>query len=135
MTSDEQPRIPPAAITLGAQDRHAEPGSGRSTITYDAPPTLENMMGYVQGGFIAGMLDSAMGLAVRSVLPEGSTAPTLEMKVSYLRPAELGRLVGHGRVVQLGGTIGFVEGELRGADGDLLATATSTVRIRPPEAR
>jgi uncharacterized protein (TIGR00369 family) len=114
---------------MGVRERVAEAGSGVSRVTFDAPPTLENMMGFVQGGFIAGMLDSAMGLAMRSLLPDGATAPTLELKVSYLRPAPIGPLVGHGRVLQAGGTIAFLEGELTDDDGTVLARATSTVRI------
>ena len=128
--TDDAPTVPPAAVTLGVRERHAADGTSRTV--FDAPPTLANMMGFVQGGFLAGMLDSTMGLAVRSLLPEGATAPTLEMKVSFFKPAVLGVLVGHGRVVQLGGTIGFLEAELRNGDDELVASATSTVRIVRP---
>jgi uncharacterized protein (TIGR00369 family) len=132
MPDEPAPTVPPAATTLGVRERHAEPGSGTSRTVFEAPPTLANMMGFVQGGFLAGMLDSTMGLAVRSLLPAGATAPTLEMKVTYLRPAKIGTLTGYGRVIQLGGTIGFLDAELRGPDGETVAIATSTVRIVRP---
>ncbi len=129
---DPTPAVPPAAVTLGVRERHAAVGSGRSRTVFDAPPTLANMMGFVQGGFLAGMLDSTMGLAVRSLLPAGATAPTLEMKVTYLKPATIGTLTGYGRVIKLGGTIGFLDAELQDADGDTVALATSTVRVVRP---
>lgn len=121
--------VPPAALLLGVRERVAKEGSGQSTISFDPPPGVANMMGYVQGGFISAMLDSAMGLAVRSLLRSTETAPTLEMKVSYLRPASIGRLICTGRVTRLGGSVGFLEGDMHGPDGELLARATSTVRV------
>lgn len=132
VSDDEAMPIPPAAITLGAAERDVDPETATSRLTFDAPDTLANMMGFVQGGFVAAMLDSSMGLALRSVMPKGSTGSTLEMKVSYLRPARIGRLIGSGRVLQRGRTIAFLEGELHDASGELLAKATSTVRIVAP---
>lgn len=122
--------VPPAAITLGARDRSADPGSGVARLTFDAPANLANIMGYVQGGFVAGMLDSSMGLAMRSVLPDGVTAPTMEMKISYLRPAPIGRLIGLGRVIHVGGSVAFLDGELQDDQGQVLAIATSTVKLQ-----
>ncbi len=63
---------------------------------------------------------------------DGAFAPTLELKVSFLRPAAPGRLVCTGRVVHRGGSIAFLAGELRNESGDLLATATATARIIRP---
>jgi hypothetical protein len=39
----------------------------------------------VHGGYAATLLDSAMGLAVHSMLPAGSGYTTLEFKVSFIR--------------------------------------------------
>jgi uncharacterized protein (TIGR00369 family) len=54
----------------------------------------------VQGGFLAAMLDDTMGPALVATLPAGHFAPTLELKVSYLRPARVGPLFGEGRIVE-----------------------------------
>jgi acyl-coenzyme A thioesterase PaaI-like protein len=51
------------------------------------------------------------------------------MKVTYLEPAVVGPLWGHGRVVKRGGTISFVEADLVDADGTIIARATATVRM------
>ena len=75
------------------------------------------------------MLDSVMGAALKTVLDEGERPPTLEMKISFIGPAEIGTIGGTARVVHRGRSVAFVEGELRDASGALLATATSTARI------
>ena len=43
-----------------------------------------------------------------------------------------GRITGLGRVVHRGGSTAFLAGELRDETGDVLATATATVRIIRP---
>src|SRR5262249_504133 len=45
-----------------------------------------NPLGAVHGGWIATLLDSAMGCAVHSVLAVGQTYTTVDMTVSFVRP-------------------------------------------------
>ncbi|MGH3158377.1 MAG: PaaI family thioesterase [Streptosporangiaceae bacterium] len=59
------------------------------------------------------MLDDTLGPALAATLPEGQFAPTLELKVSFLRPAAPGRFTGTGRVVHRGGSIAFLAGAAR----------------------
>jgi uncharacterized protein (TIGR00369 family) len=91
--------------------------------------TSPSPMGSVQGGFLAAMLDDTLGPALVATLPDGAFAPTLELKVSFLRPASPGRIIGTGRLVHRGGSIAFLAGELRDEAGNMLATATATARI------
>jgi uncharacterized protein (TIGR00369 family) len=86
-------------------------------------------MGNVQGGFICAMLDDTLGPALVATLPKDHFAPTIELKVNFMRPAKPGVLIGTGRVVSRGGTIAFLAGELTSEQGELLATATATARI------
>jgi acyl-coenzyme A thioesterase PaaI-like protein len=48
----------------------------------------------------------------------------------FLTPARPGELRATGWVVKRGRDIGFLAGELRNADGDLVATATARAAIR-----
>jgi uncharacterized protein (TIGR00369 family) len=75
------------------------------------------------------MLDDTLGPALVCTLPPGHFAPTIELKVNFIKPAPLGALIGEGRVVSRGGTIAFLSGELRTESGELVATATATARI------
>lgn len=120
---------PPAAVTLGFKLLEIDPERGAIRVQFEAKPEFLNPMGVVQGGFVAAMLDDTLGPALVCTLPPGHFAPTIELKVNFIRPAQLGALIGEGRVVSRGGTIAFLEGELRTAQGDLVATATATARI------
>ena len=90
----------------------------------------------MQGGFLAAMLDSAMGAALATVLLEGETPPTLEMKINFIKPAQVGTIAGSGHVVHRGKSVAFIEGQLRDESGTLLATGTSTnlIQLRAPDA-
>jgi uncharacterized protein (TIGR00369 family) len=123
---------PPAAALLGWQLSWVAPDRGEIEVTFDAHAGFANPMGNVQGGFLAAMLDDTLGPALVATLDDGEFAPTLELKVSFLRPAVPGRLTGSGRVVHRGGSIAFLAGELTDQQGNLLATATATARIIRP---
>jgi uncharacterized protein (TIGR00369 family) len=120
---------PPAALTLGWELSWVAPERGEIEVFFDARHDFTNPMGHVQGGFLAAMLDDTLGPALVATLADGEFAPTLELKVSFLRPASPGRITGTGRVVHRGGTIAFLAGELRDEAGELLATASATTRI------
>lgn len=120
---------PPAAALLGWKALSLEPGHIR--VRYTAQPEFGNPQGAIQGGFLAAMLDDAMGPALFTLLAAEDFAPTIEMKVSFLRPARPGPLIAEGRVVHQSRSIAFLEGTLATEDGDLVATATATARIIP----
>jgi uncharacterized protein (TIGR00369 family) len=129
--SGRQP-LPPAAAMLGWGLSRVAPERGEIEVFFDASEGFANAMGSIQGGFLAAMLDDTLGPALVATLPEGQFAPTLELKVSFLRLALPGRIIGTGRVVHRGGSIAFLAGELRDEAGALLATATATARIIRP---
>lgn len=120
---------PPAARTLGWELLEIDPGAGTVRIGFDGRPEFANPVGAIQGGFLAAMLDDTMGPALVATLEPDQFAPTLELKVSFLRPARPGRLIGTARVVHRGGTIAFLAGELADASGEVVATASATARI------
>jgi uncharacterized protein (TIGR00369 family) len=90
-----------------------------------------NPLGSVHGGWIAAMLDSAVGCAVHSTLPAGKGYTTLELKVSYVRAvtADSGALRAEGKVIHVGGQVATAEGRLYDASGKLYAHATTTCLI------
>ena len=112
---------------LGTRPLHAEPG--RVKLEFTASEDMLNPAGVVQGGFVTAMLDEAMGPAALAALGPGYTVPTLELKVSFLRPVRPGRVVADARVVHQGKSVVFMESSLFDGDGTLMATATATARI------
>jgi uncharacterized protein (TIGR00369 family) len=120
---------PPAASTLGFKLLDIDPAAGTIRVQFEGKPEFLNPMGNVQGGFLAAMLDDTLGPALVATLPKDQFAPTIELKVNFIRPAKQGVLIGTGRVVSRGGTIAFLSGELSRETGELIATATATARI------
>lgn len=114
------------AKTLGYDIVEAD--EGRVVIAAMAGADHMNPNGTIHGGVAATLLDSCMGLAVRTLLPKGVGSTTLEFKISFLRPvtAESGLLRAEGKALMVGRRTGIAEGRLTGSDGKLLVHGTTT---------
>jgi uncharacterized protein (TIGR00369 family) len=90
-----------------------------------------NPSGTVHGGLAATLLDSCMGLAIRSTLDKGIGQTTLEFKISLLRPItpQTGPIKAEGVVLSSGRRVGTAEGRLTDDKGRLLAHGTTTCLI------
>ena len=122
---------PECARTLGLEILEADPPAGRVKIAFEGRREFCNPRGFVQGGFLAAMLDDCMGPAVL-IHTDGAAFPTtINLNVSFLAPACPGRLIGEGRIVQLGKTICFAEADLTDAAGVIVARASASLRIVP----
>ena len=120
---------PPAARMLGRRIVALDREAGEVELQFVARPEFLNRHGSVQGGLLAAMLDSTVSCAVLGTLERGGSVVTLEMKVSYLRPAPPGVIRARGRLLQRGGTVAFAAGDLFADDDAVLASATATLRI------
>ena len=128
--SRDLPR-PRALDTLGYELLALDAEAGTAETTFTVGEEFGNTVGNVQGGFLAAMLDATLGTAIVSTLDPGEVAPTVELKISYLRPAVIGRVVGRGRILKRGSRVAFLTGELYDADDRVLATASGTFLLTP----
>jgi uncharacterized protein (TIGR00369 family) len=117
---------PPIALLLGFDIEEVE--EGRVVFAAEPGEHHYNPIGVVHGGLAATLLDSAMGCAVHSLLPQGRAYTTLEIKVNYVRAIrrESGRLRAVASVVHMGGKSATAEGRIVDAGGQLYAHATTT---------
>jgi uncharacterized protein (TIGR00369 family) len=127
---DGRAPLPAAAATLGWELIAVSPEDGTIEVAFNASEAFVNPAGFIQGGFLAAMLDDTMGPALVAGLNPGDFAPTTDLHVQFLRPVRPGRLLGRGRVVRRGKEVGFLAGELLDTDGAIVAVATATVQIR-----
>jgi len=126
----------PIATLLAAEPLACDPAAGRITIAFEARPEFCNLLGTVQGGMLAAMLDLVMSFSVLCTMGgPGYAVPTIDMHTHFLSPARAGRLVGEGAVVRKGRSIAYMEGRLRDGQGNLLTTATASGQLIkwPPE--
>lgn len=120
---------PPCARLLGLDVVAADAAAGEVSITFFAKPDFCNAAGHIQGGFLTAMLDDCMGPAIL-ISSDAAVFPTsIELHVQFLAPAIPGPIIGHGRVIRIGKTIGFVEARLEDKDGGTIALARASVRL------
>lgn len=108
-----------------------ETSAGRVVVVSTPGAEFLNPEGTVHGGVAATLLDTCMGLAVRSTLAKGRGSLTLEFKISFVRPVmvEGGMVRGEGLVLNSGRRVATAEGRLTDITGRLLAHGTTTCMI------
>ncbi len=116
--------------------------AGHGTMVFQGTPKTDyyNPIGSVHGGYIATLLDSALGCAVQTTLEQGFGYTTLELKINYTRPLtdKTGPVRAEAKVVSVTRQVGIAEGRLVDAAGRLYAWASTTCLIFPlpkPEGR
>lgn len=125
----------PCLVTLGGEPIAWD--SKRERMTLRCRPERKHSHslhhphgGIVQGGFITGWLDAAMAHACIAKSNFTVAVPSLEIKVSFLLPAHPGfEYDAIGWVTRMGKRICFMEGELIGPDGQVVARASSTAAM------
>ena len=119
---------PPAAVLLGHRFRAFDREAMTLSLGFEARPEFVNPSGVVQGGFLTAMIDDTMG-PLLMVLTGGGSA-TIDLTVSFLRGVLPGPVTTHARVVRMGRTVAFMEGELFDAHDRLSVRATASFFLR-----
>jgi uncharacterized protein (TIGR00369 family) len=120
---------PPIMQLIGISAGSVEPGL--VTMTLPIGEYLYNPIGSVHGGAAATLLDSVMGCAVHSLLAQGQSYATLEIKINYIRPITdaITQVTAEGHVTNAGRKAAFAEGKITDATGKLYATGSTTCAI------
>jgi acyl-coenzyme A thioesterase PaaI-like protein len=124
--------LPPVAWLLGMRPALATPGE--TEVTAIASPWTSSPAGTVYGGWVAAVMEFALGCAARTVVPARGRERMLDLKVNYLRP-----LLPDGQIVSVrsslshrGRRVTVGEAEMRRGDGAVLARAVATTLIETP---
>lgn len=102
-------------------------GDGQSELRIDLKPAHLNTWEVAHGGVVMTMLDVAMALAARASHPGGTGVATIEMKTSFMRPAE-GQLRALGKLLHKTATLAFCEASVYDDRGALCASSTGTFK-------
>jgi uncharacterized protein (TIGR00369 family) len=117
---------PPFLRMLGIRMVEVEAGH----VVFDVTPGEQhyNGMGVAHGGLAATLMDSALGVAINSMAPEGKRFATLELKVNYTRPitTETGAIRCEGRAIHVGNRTATAEARIVDTAGKLYAHGTTT---------
>jgi uncharacterized protein (TIGR00369 family) len=87
------------------------------------------------GGVISSLLDATLGVgALSAVCEDEQVVSTVEMKVSFFRPAIEGdSLIAHSNILQKGKRILFMEAIIHNQNKEFVAKATGTLNCYPKE--
>ena len=110
---------------LGVELLRAE--NGESELRLDLSAKHHNSWEVMHGGVTMALLDVALSTASRSVAPEGTGVVTIEMKTSFMQPGS-GEMRAFGRLLHRSTTMAYCEGEVRDANGKLVAKAMGTFK-------
>ncbi len=114
---------------LGMDITFADDKAGVLEANFVAQESFANTVGNIQGGILTAMLDDLMGYALGITLPTTQFAPTANLNVSFLRPAQAGVLHGKGQILKKEGDIYQLAAKLYNDSGELLASSTAKAKL------
>ena len=123
--------LPPPPISKTLDFTLVEASPGRAEFQGRPQFAHYNPLGSVHGGWIATLLDSALGCAVHTTLAVGKGYTTLELKVNFVKAVtdRVPRVRAIGQVIHAGARTATAEARLVGPDGTLFAHGTTTCLI------
>jgi uncharacterized protein (TIGR00369 family) len=115
-----------AMALIGASLGTVMPGAVEITLPFR--DDLTQQKGYVHGGIIGMIADSAAGYAAYSLMPADCSLVTVEYKMNILSPAT-SSLTARGEVVKPGRTLTVARAEVYAQDGRHVATMQQTLMM------
>jgi uncharacterized protein (TIGR00369 family) len=117
-----------AMALIGASLTRVDPGAVEIALPYRDDITQQK--GFVHGGIIGMIADTACGYAAFSLMPADCSLVTVEYKINILAPAQ-GDLVARGGVVKAGRTLTIARAEVYAQGSKHVATMQQTLMMLP----
>ena len=114
-----------AMVLIGATLGHVGPGVVEIELPFR--DDLTQQKGYVHGGIIGMIADSACGYAAFSLMPADCSLVTVEYKINILAPAT-NSLVARGEVVRAGRTLTVSRAEVYADTGNKFGKHVATMQ-------
>jgi uncharacterized protein (TIGR00369 family) len=115
-----------AMALIGASLTVVEPGQVEVALPFR--DDLTQQKGFIHGGIIGMIADTACGYAAFSLMPADCSLVTVEYKINILAPAR-GSLVARGEVLRPGRTLTVTRGEVYSEDGKHVASMQQTLMM------
>lgn len=111
----------PAMALIGARLGRLAPGDVEVELPIRHDVTQQH--GFVHGGVVAMVADSAAGYAAFSLMPADCTLLSVEFKLNFLAPGRGATMVARGQVIKPGRSLSIVEVDVACIDGSGVRTA------------
>ena len=118
----------PTSISQTLKIRIVEVNLGTATVEIDASPEGHgNQQGTVHGGLMCELADAAIGTAHSTLMAEGESFASIDLKINFFRPVWTSTLRAVAKPIQSGRTITHYSCEILRDDGKAVATVVSAV--------
>lgn len=118
----------PTAISGLLGFRIVAVGEAMAALEMDADARRHgNQQGTVHGGLLCELADAAIGTAHSTLVGEGESFASIDLKATFLRPVWQSRLRAHAWAEHRGRTIGHYRCEITREDGKVVARVDSAV--------
>jgi uncharacterized protein (TIGR00369 family) len=107
-----------------------ETEEGTAVVDMATTEDMANHSGFVHGGMISTLADSAMGRSLRTLSPGVVRAMSFDLKLNFINAAKVGEILrATGHVIHAGRRTAVAECRVEGGDGRLVATASATFAV------
>ncbi|MBB2991112.1 uncharacterized protein (TIGR00369 family) [Mycolicibacterium iranicum] len=118
----------PTAISQSLGFRIVAVDAGTASVAVDVDPDRHgNQQGTVHGGFLVELADAAIGTAHSTLMQDGESFTSIDIRAAFLRPVWADTLTATAHAVHSGRTITHYSCDVVRADGKVAASVTSTV--------
>ncbi|MAK62572.1 MAG: thioesterase [Ponticaulis sp.] len=127
----------PYARTLGFELVDLEPGRAVAKAPYKPEMVGDVETGIIHGGVITALLDNLSGVAAISALTEMRSTATLDLRIDYMRPADVGRdIMAEAECYHMTRTVAFTRAWAYHDSKDrVIATASGTFALNDIKGR
>jgi uncharacterized protein (TIGR00369 family) len=105
---------------------------GSVEIVLRPSSTTSQQHGFVHGGIVSAIADTAAGFSALSIMPPGTGVLTVEFKINFVSPAAGDRIIARARVLKPGRTLVLTQAEVfaeTGAQEKLVAVLVGTMMV------
>lgn len=125
---DATPMRYPTAISRLLGFRIVAIDQARATLELMADAALHgNQQGTVHGGLLCELADAAIGTAHSTLMQEGESFTSIDLKTTFLRPVWQSRLLAHAWAEHQGRTVSHYRCDIERDDGKRVASIASAV--------
>jgi uncharacterized protein (TIGR00369 family) len=117
----------PFETLLGVEILEAD--SGQAVLQLPYTVKLSNGGGVMHGGAMTTLADTAVAMAIKSLIPEGTPFATIKLSMEFIAPVLEGRVTARARVTGPQDRTFHGECELFGENGKLCARMTSLFKL------
>ncbi|WP_299450351.1 PaaI family thioesterase [uncultured Pigmentiphaga sp.] len=123
---------PPFHAVLRPEALEADPAEGRVAVRLPYRPEFGRAADspHVHGGVVAALIDLTAHAAVAVQIRR--MAPTIDLRIDYLRPAPAADLIAWARTLQLGRTVARIDVKIADATGKVVAVGRGTFGTQAP---